>query len=166
VFADATRCRIGDGHIHLGREEYEFVVLPGGDAIPVEVMRCLLQFYEAGGTVIMLGPGARIGSLDSADAEKEIIPRVPFRSADGRHDDEVKDLVARVWGTRASGRDAPIWQPTRTSRLFFTPLMPMTFGSIPILRCCSTIIEGWREETFTSSIMKGRLYTPLCTCGP
>ena len=60
VFTDPKRCRIEGNRIRLGREDYEFVFLPGVDAIPIEVLRRLLDFYEAGGTVVILGEGPRI----------------------------------------------------------------------------------------------------------
>jgi len=103
VFADPRRCRIEGRRIHLGREDYEFVFLPNVDAIPVEVLRRLLEFYEAGGTVVILGPGLRFDT-DATSEKVQLVTKLPIRSADGRHDDEVKDLVGRLWGERASGR--------------------------------------------------------------
>jgi hypothetical protein len=103
VFSDPKRCRIEANRLRLGREDYEFVFLPGMDAIPIEVLRRLLEFYEAGGTVIILGEGLRV-SFDATFEKVEMVANLPFRSADGRHDDEVKDLVPRIWGDRASGR--------------------------------------------------------------
>lgn len=103
VFSNPAKCRIEDGQIHLGREEYEFVILPGVDALPLPVARRLLEFYEAGGTVISLGPSLRIELLPGMKGA-ELIPKVPIRSADGRHDDEVKQVVAKIWGADASGR--------------------------------------------------------------
>ena len=103
VFADSQRCRIEGNRIRLGREDYEFVFFPGVDAIPIEVLRRLLEFYEAGGTVIILGEGLRT-AFDPTFEKVDLVAKLPLRSADGRHDDEVKDLVPRIWGDRASGR--------------------------------------------------------------
>jgi hypothetical protein len=103
VFADSQRCRIEGNRIRLGREDYEFVFFPGVDAIPIEVLRRLLDFYEAGGTVIILGEGLRT-AFDPTFEKVDLVAKLPLRSADGRHDDEVKDLVPRIWGDRASGR--------------------------------------------------------------
>lgn len=103
VFTDPAKCRIEGREIHLGREEYDMVVLPGVDALPLAVARRLLAFYEAGGTVLTLGPGIRI-VLAPEMASGKIVPRLPFRSADGQHDKEVKDIAARIWGEQASGR--------------------------------------------------------------
>jgi hypothetical protein len=103
VFSDPKRCRIEANRLRLGREDYEFVFLPGVDAIPIEVLRRLLEFYEAGGTVIILGEGLRM-TFDPSFEKVELVAKLPLRSADGRHDDEVKDLVPRIWGDRASGR--------------------------------------------------------------
>jgi len=103
VFSDPGKCRIQGRQIHLGHEEYDWVILPGVDAIPLAVARRLLEFYEAGGNVISLGPGARIGLAPGMTAA-EIVPRVPFRSADGRNDEGVKKIAAQIWGDQASGR--------------------------------------------------------------
>lgn len=103
VFADPERCRIEGNRIRLGREDYEFVFLPSVDAIPLEVLRRLLEFYEAGGTVIILGPGLRL-DMDPTFEKAQLVCKLPFRSANGQQDDEVKDLAARIWGDRASGR--------------------------------------------------------------
>jgi len=103
VFADPQRCRIEGSRLRLGHEDYEFVFLPSVDAIPLEVMRRLLEFYEAGGTVIILGPGLRI-DMDPTFEKVQLVSKLPFRSVNGMQDDEVKDLVGRLWGDRASGR--------------------------------------------------------------
>lgn len=103
VFSNPSRTRIEGNQIRLGREDYEFVFLPGVDAVPVEVLRRLLEFYEAGGTVICLGPGLRLDS-DPNFKHVEYAPHLPIRSADGGHEDEVKNLVRRLWGAQASNR--------------------------------------------------------------
>jgi hypothetical protein len=103
VFADPQRCRIEGKRIYLGREDYEYVFLPNVDAIPVGVLRRLREFYEAGGTVVILGPGLRTEG-DPSGEKIQLVTRLPIRSADGRQDDEVKDLVARLWGERTSGQ--------------------------------------------------------------
>jgi hypothetical protein len=103
VFTDSSRCRIEGNHVRLGREDYQFVFLPGVDAIPRQVTRRLLEFYEAGGSVICLGPELRI-NWDTTFKHVEYVPHLPLRSAEGRYDGEVKDLVGRIWGDRASGR--------------------------------------------------------------
>ncbi|MGH9453343.1 MAG: glycosyl hydrolase [Terriglobia bacterium] len=103
VFSDAAKCRIEGDRIHLGHEDYEWVVLPGVDAIPFPVARRLLEFYESGGTAVSLGPGSRI-EMQPGMTSAEILPRVPIRSADGRQDDEVKKIVSRIWGDQGSGR--------------------------------------------------------------
>lgn len=102
VFSDPVKCRIGDRKIHLGREEYELVVLPGVDALPLAVAQRLLEFYEEGGTVLTLGPGIRI-VISPGMTSAEILKRIPFRSADGRHDEEVKKIALQIWGPEASG---------------------------------------------------------------
>jgi hypothetical protein len=103
VFTDTQRCRIEGQRTLLGREDYEFVFLPNVDAIPAPVLRRLLEFYEAGGTVIILGPGLRI-EMDPTFEKVRLVPKLPLRSVNGREDDEVKDLVERLWGEHASGR--------------------------------------------------------------
>lgn len=103
IFADGAKCRVEDGRIHLGRETYEWVVLPGVAALPLSVAQRLLKFYEAGGRIITLGPEFEIELLPGMTGA-QIVPRLPNRSADGRHDDEVKKLVSQIWGERASGR--------------------------------------------------------------
>jgi hypothetical protein len=103
VFSDPDRCRIEGKRIRLAQEEYEFVVVPGVDAIPLNVVERLLEFYEAGGTVISVGPGQRV-EADPGLTRLEYKLRLPFKSADGRHDSEVRDLVDRIWGERASQR--------------------------------------------------------------
>ena len=103
-FVDPARCRFEDKRVHLGREDYEVVVLPGADAVPEGVMRRLLEFYEGGGTVISVGPGQTFGFTPTLEGVQLIWPRVPVRSTDGQHDAEVKELVDRLWGSRASGR--------------------------------------------------------------
>ena len=103
VFADRERTRIAGRQIHLGREEYEFVFLPGVDAIPVDLLRRLLDFYEAGGAVICLGPGQRLES-DPNFKQVKYAAHLPVRAAEGGHEEEVKELVARIWGPQASGR--------------------------------------------------------------
>jgi hypothetical protein len=103
VFSDPARCRIDGSRVHLGREDYDLVVLPGVDALPLSVAQRLLDFYEAGGTVISLGPGVRI-ELTPGMTSARIVPKVPIRSADGRHDAEVTRIVSQIWGDQASGR--------------------------------------------------------------
>jgi hypothetical protein len=103
AFTDPQRCRIEGQQIRLGHEDYEFVFLPGVDAIPLDVLRRLLEFYDAGGTVVILGEGLRV-SFDATFEKAEWAAKLPLRSADGRHDEEAKDLVARIWGDRAGGR--------------------------------------------------------------
>ena len=98
VFSDPARCRIGDARLALGNEEYAYVILPGVDAIPLAVVRRLLEFYEAGGCVIVVGAEARF-----AGSAYQFQRRLPFRSADARHDDEVRETVERIWGKAASG---------------------------------------------------------------
>jgi hypothetical protein len=103
VFSDADRCQFRDGRIHLGRETYQFLILPGVDAVPVKIMRRIAKFYEAGGTVFILGPSLRLGSDDPQFAIVNLVPCLPNRSADDVGDTEVKDLVQRLWGTGAGG---------------------------------------------------------------
>ncbi len=103
VFADPEKTRIEGGRIHLGREDYEWVFLPGVDALPLPVADRLLEFYEAGGTVVSLGPQVRIELLPGMTSA-EIVLKVPIRSADGRHDEQVKQIVSKIWGQQASGR--------------------------------------------------------------
>jgi hypothetical protein len=103
VFADTQKCQFHKGRVHIGGEDYEFVILPGADAVPVAVMSRLAAFFQQGGTVITLGPGARVAS-DPQFKRTEIVPRLPFRSPDGRNDTEVKDYSAAIWGPKAQGR--------------------------------------------------------------
>ncbi len=103
VFNDPGKCRVQGRQIHLGHEKYDWVILPGVDAIPVSVARRLLDFYENGGSVVSLGPETRIELLPGMTSAK-ILPRVPIRSADGRNDEEVKKIVSQIWGDQASGR--------------------------------------------------------------
>jgi hypothetical protein len=98
VFTDSARCRIEGKLLLLGQEDYEYAVVPGVDAIPPAVLERLRAFYKAGGTVISIGPEARLD-----DATMKIIPALPFRSTDGREDQRVRDLAAEIWGARASG---------------------------------------------------------------
>jgi len=102
-FTNPAKCRIEGNRIHLGHEDYELVVLPSVDAIPLAVAERLLEFYEKGGIVISLGPGIRVETIPKTDS-LEIVPRVPIRSADGLHDEEVKKMVAQIWGDQASKR--------------------------------------------------------------
>lgn len=92
VFADRARCHIENGKILLGREDYEVVVLPGVDAVPLAVLQKLMEFRDAGGTVILLAGGIRF-----TPRTNEICPRLPARSTDGRHDAEVKALAEKLW---------------------------------------------------------------------
>ncbi|HUZ46345.1 MAG TPA: glycosyl hydrolase [Terriglobia bacterium] len=100
-FTNPAKCSIVGNKIHLGREEYELVVLPSVDALPLAVAERLLDFYRRGGIVISLGPGIRIEPGLKTDS-LEIVPRVPIRSADGLHDEEVKKIVGQIWGNEAS----------------------------------------------------------------
>ena len=103
VFSDPGKCRVQGRQILLGHEEYEWVILPGVDAIPLAVAGRLLEFYEHGGSVVTLGPGSRIELLPGMTSAR-ILPRVPIRSADGRNDEEVNKIVSQIWGNQASGR--------------------------------------------------------------
>jgi hypothetical protein len=103
VFSDPARCRFGDAQIRLGKEKYEFLVIPGVDAIPLQVLRRIVQFYEAGGTVFLLGPSARFASDDPQFAVVKLVPSTPTRSTDSRDDAEVRSLVQSLWGSGASG---------------------------------------------------------------
>ena len=103
VFTDSGRCHLEGSKIRLGRESYEFVFVPVVNTIPLTVLQRLLEFYEAGGTVICVGPTMSM-NWDPTFKKVEYIANLPLKSADGRHDSEVKDLVARLWGDRASGR--------------------------------------------------------------
>jgi len=103
VLADPASCRIEGKQFRLGREEYEVVVVPAAEAVPVQVLHRLLDFYEAGGTIIYLGASMRL-SYDPEFTHVQVTSDLPIRSTDGRADAEAKDLVARIWGDRASGR--------------------------------------------------------------
>ena len=46
---------------------------PGVDAIPIGVLRRLHEFYEAGGTVIMVGPGQRMDT-NGAMTRVQLVP--------------------------------------------------------------------------------------------
>lgn len=98
VFTDSARCRFEGKRILLGQEDYEFVVVPGVDAIPPAVLARLLNFYSAGGTVICVGPEARLDP-----STMKIVPRLPFRSTDGQENQAVSDLAAKIWGPQAAG---------------------------------------------------------------
>jgi hypothetical protein len=98
VFTDSARCRIEGQRILLGQEDYECAVMPGVEAIPPAVLERLLDFYKAGGTVISMGPEARLDP-----ATMKIIPSLPFRSTDGREDQRVIELAASIWGPKAAG---------------------------------------------------------------
>ncbi|MGH9470825.1 MAG: glycosyl hydrolase [Terriglobia bacterium] len=120
VFSDQAKCRIRGRRILLGHEEYKLVVLPGVDALPLAVAQRLLEFYEAGGTVITLGPGIRIVLAPEMTSGK-ILPRIPFRSADGRHDEEVRKIASKIWGPDASRRGrAFVTEYKDVSKLLYT----------------------------------------------
>ena len=97
VFTDPAKCRIDGKRILLGHEDYEFLVLPGVDAIPPKVLQRVVDFYTAGGTVLIIGPGLRL------DRTMKYLPRVPFCSTDGQSDAEVQRLAAAIWGPDAKG---------------------------------------------------------------
>jgi hypothetical protein len=103
VFSDPARCRFTEGYIYLGHEKYEFLVLPGVDAIPLKVLHCIVQFYDAGGTVFLLGPSARIASDDPQFAAVKLVPCTPTRATDNGDDAEVKRVVQRLWGNGTTG---------------------------------------------------------------
>jgi hypothetical protein len=92
VFTDAARCQIAGGKLQLGREDYQVVVLPGVEAVPLAVLRRLVEFRDAGGIVILLGAGIRI-----TPKTNRIVPGIPIVSTDGRHDGEVRALAEKLW---------------------------------------------------------------------
>jgi len=97
VFTGSARCRLDGKRILLGQEDYECAVVPGVDAIPPAVLERLLNFYNAGGTVISVGPEGRLDP-----STMKIVPYLPFRSTDGREDQRVTELAAKIWGPQAA----------------------------------------------------------------
>ena len=100
TLCNPARCRLEGGRLHIAREDYDVVFLPLADAVPYPVMSRLAEFFQAGGTVIQVGPGARVTS-DPQMKTTEIVARLPIRSTDGRHDAEVKKLAEAMWGEKA-----------------------------------------------------------------
>jgi hypothetical protein len=98
TFADSAKCRIEGKRILLGHEDYEVVVLPGVEAVPLNVLERMRDFYAAGGTVLIVGPEARL-----EPRSMKIVTRLPFRSTDGKSDAEVSRLAAAIWGPDAKG---------------------------------------------------------------
>jgi hypothetical protein len=98
VFTDSARCRFEGRRILLGQEDYEFVVVPGVEAMPAAVLERLLSFYSGGGTVISIGPEARL-----EPSTMKIVARLPSRSTDGREDERVRELADKIWGRAAAG---------------------------------------------------------------
>ena len=101
IFSNPSRCRLEGGRLHIAREDYDVVVLPLADAMPYPLMSRLAEFFQAGGTVILVGPGARV-TFDAQMKSAEIVARLPIRSTDGRHDVEVKKLAEAMWGEKAA----------------------------------------------------------------
>ncbi len=99
VFTDRTRCRIEGKRIHLGQEDYEFVIFPGVVAAPAPVLERLVEFRDAGGTVLWLGGVVR---LDATILQ--VVAKLPVRSTDGRHDAEVQELAQALWGRSGNAK--------------------------------------------------------------
>ena len=99
VFTDRARCRIEDERILLGQEDYEFVIFPGVVAAPLPVLERLVEFRDAGGTVIWLGGVARLDATIP-----QVVAKLPVVSTDGRHDAEVQKLAKTLWGENVGAK--------------------------------------------------------------
>lgn len=92
VFTDNARCRVEDGKVLLGKEDYRVVVLPGVDGVPLAVLEKLVECRDKGATVLLIGGGGRFDMQ-----ARDVVPKLPFRSADGRADAQVKELARKLW---------------------------------------------------------------------
>jgi len=103
----SDRLRIDGGALVLdnrvNRQEFTTLVLPGGDAVPVDALRKLREFWERGGAIIAT-------------------TQLPTRSAEFGRDAEVREMVAAVFGepaateapTRSAGGGAALFVPDPT----------------------------------------------------
>jgi hypothetical protein len=78
-----SKCLVDKGRLILdnkeNREEFRVLILPGGDTISADVARKVLEFYQAGGTIIATH-------------------KLPSKSAEFKRDKEVQQMVAEVFG--------------------------------------------------------------------
>jgi hypothetical protein len=92
VFTDTARCRIEGKRFLLAQEDYQVVVLPGAEAVPLSVLQRLKEFSDKGGIVIWLGGVVRLYLNPN-----RVGPRLPAMSADRRHDVEVQEMARALW---------------------------------------------------------------------
>ncbi len=85
LWTDPQRCRIDGRRARIEQVDYQVVVLPGVEFIPVAVLERLEAFADAGGIVI---------------ASK----RLPDRSCDRGGDDAVRALVKKLWPKEGRSR--------------------------------------------------------------
>jgi hypothetical protein len=85
VFSDPARTTLANRRVHIAKEDYTAVVLPGVEHIPAATIERLQAFYDGGGIVVAIN-------------------RLPKGSCNGQEDERVVAAVQRIWGPQASGR--------------------------------------------------------------
>lgn len=85
VFADGSRTTLAQDRLHIGKEDYRLVVLPGVEFVPAAVVERLLEFRDAGGLIVVLG-------------------RWPRASCNGQEDERVSAAIARLQAASARGK--------------------------------------------------------------
>ncbi len=78
LFCDKNSCRIDGPLIRISDESYSFLILPGVEKIPLEVLEKIHAFFESGGTVICIG-------------------RLPQGACEPVHDRAVNLLTNEIW---------------------------------------------------------------------
>ena len=93
----SDRVRVDGGVLVLdnpvNRQEFSTLILPGGDVVPVAALRKVREFWERGGAVIAT-------------------TQLPTRAAEFGHDEEVRAIVAALFGAAAGGAATFVPDPT------------------------------------------------------
>ena len=78
AFSNNDVCKIVDNVLSVNKEKYSILILPGVEIIPIEVIRKIHDFYNAGGTVIAIG-------------------HLPTRSTNWDNDNAIESISNEIW---------------------------------------------------------------------
>ena len=77
-FLDTTACVFDNGKIFINQEVYSFLILPGVEKIPVDVLKRIYEYYAKSGIVIAIG-------------------NLPSGSCEWDKDTEIQSLANEIW---------------------------------------------------------------------
>jgi hypothetical protein len=113
------RTQFRDGGVAINDYQYRLLILPRATVVPIETMRALKKFADAGGTIVALEqlPSASAGLKDWE-----------------KHDGELKQFAGEIFGTNPAGKSRSIFladykldqKPFNPGRQPYTVTPPLT----------------------------------------